>query len=68
MQTAIGTSSYDSVVSVYEDALDLIKENSLYEQFYDRCKKAVDDTKGVVNQNNDLSALYLKCFLYFFNS
>lgn len=59
----IDESFYDSVVSVYEDALDLIKENSLYEQFYDRCKKAVDDTKGMGWGFHDgLEDIFRRCY------
>ena len=38
---------YESVESVYEDALDLIKENNLYNQFRTRCKKVMTDTNGM---------------------
>lgn len=38
---------YESVESVYEDALDLIKENSLHDQFRARCKKVMTDTNGM---------------------
>ncbi len=59
----IDESFYDSVESVYEDALDLIKENSLHEQFYDRCKKAVDDTKGMGWGFHDgLENIFRRCY------
>src|SRR5438477_5289117 len=38
---------YESIESVYEDSLDLIKENNLYEQFRTRCKKVKTDTNGM---------------------
>lgn len=38
---------YESVESVYEDSLDLIKENNLYDQFRARCKKVMTDTNGM---------------------
>ena len=37
---------YESLESVYEDSLDLIKENNLYGQFRSRCKKVMTDTNG----------------------
>lgn len=38
---------YESIESVYEDSLDLIKENNLYKQFRTRCKKIMTDTNGM---------------------
>lgn len=38
---------YESVESVYENALDLIKENNLYNQFQARCKKIMTDTRNI---------------------
>lgn len=38
---------YESIESVYEDSLDLIKQNNLYDQFRSRCKKVMTDTNGM---------------------
>lgn len=43
----IDESFYESMESVFEDALDLIKENDLYDHFHSRCKKIMTDTNGM---------------------
>lgn len=38
---------YESIESIYEDALGLIKENNLYDEFSSRCKKVMTYTNNM---------------------
>lgn len=54
---------YDSMESMYNDALKLIEKYALYEEFDTRCKKIVIDTDGIGwGFHDNLSDMYEGCF------
>ena len=54
---------YDSMESMYDDALKLIEKYELYEEFDVRCKKIVTDTDGIGwGFHDNLRDMYEGCF------